>query len=206
MHKLKIYGTPNTSAGRCYWTMEELNLKYDRIPLDLRAKEQKSPEYLKLNPNGKVPCLIDGDFVIWESVAINYYLCEKHKPELLGQNLEARALVQQWSIWSMTELQPPTVDLLIQTVFVPEERRDLGHIEKLRQRIPGLLGILDRHLETRKFMVGEEFTLADINVGSVVKTAVAVQIPLTQFTNLSDWYNVLKERPAFQRFLEVSKH
>src|SRR5687767_5881522 len=111
---IKIYGSPHSSGGRCYWTLEELGLSYERVKIDMRSKEHKSPSYLNLNPNGKVPVMVDDDFVLWESAAINSYLAEKHRPELLGRTLQERALVQQWTLWAMVDLQPPHVDLLIQ--------------------------------------------------------------------------------------------
>jgi glutathione S-transferase len=205
MAKIKIYGAANTSAGRCIWTMEELELNYDVVPVDLRAKEHKSPEYLRLNPNGKVPCLVDGDFTLWESIAINHYLCEKHRPTMLGHGHQEKALVHQWSLWCMTELQPSMIDLLIQSKFVPEDKRDHAHIEKLQQRIPHILQILEQHLEGKTYMVGQEFTLADLNVASVVRIAEVLQIPISDFSNLDTWLQKIKARPAYQRYIDLRK-
>ncbi|MCB0362836.1 MAG: glutathione S-transferase [Bdellovibrionales bacterium] len=111
-----IYGSPRSSSGRCFWCLEEIGIEYENKPINFREKQHKSPEYLKLNPNGKVPVLVDGDFVIWESLAINFYLAEAYKPQLLGSDIQHRGLVHQWSIWALADLQPPLIEAFIQSV------------------------------------------------------------------------------------------
>jgi glutathione S-transferase len=202
---LKIYGSPHSSAGRCYWMLEEIGVPYERVPLDMRAKQHKSEGFLKLNPAGKVPVLIDGDFVLWESAAINSYLAEKYKPELLGRTIEERALVNQWTLWAMTDLQPPHVDLLIQLIFIPEERRDLGVIEKARAAIIPKLAILDQYLLDRQYMVGSSFTLADINVGSVVNIGQMTGGDTSQFKNIAQWFGRLADRPSRRKLISLDR-
>lgn len=134
---IQIYGSPRTSAGRCYLLLEELGISYQEVPIDMMGKkEHKGEAFLKLNPNGKVPCLVDDGFVLWESLAINSYLTEKYNPALLGSNLQEKALVQQWSIWALGDLQAPMVDILIQLFFVPEEKRDQTLIKKVKKKFP----------------------------------------------------------------------
>lgn len=197
---IKIYGSPRSSAGRCFVLLEELGLKYETVAIDMRAREHKSPDFLKLNPNGKVPVLKDGDFVVWESVAINHYLCEKYRPSLLGTGPENRALVQQWNVWSVVECQPPLIDMLIQLIFVPEERRDMALVERSRKKALPLLEVLDKGIGNKTYLVGEEFTVADINAASVANLALAFGLPLPP--NLSRWMTMMKSRPSFQKFAE----
>ncbi len=168
----------------------------------MRAKQHKSPEFLKLNPNGKVPVLTDGDFVIWESVAINHYLCEKYRPSLLGTGPENKGLVQQWSVWSMVDLQPPLIDCLIQLLFVPEERRDLTLIERSKKKAQPYLDVLDRAIGNKTYIVGEQFSVADINAASVANIALALGLPLGDKPNLMRWLTALKARPSFAKFGE----
>jgi glutathione S-transferase len=104
---IKIYGSKKGSAARCLWMLEEVGITYEQIELNMKEKEQKQAWYVKLNPNGKVPTLVDGEFVLWESYAINAYLAERYKPELLGSTIEERSLVNQWTYWggaSFTEI------------------------------------------------------------------------------------------------------
>jgi len=199
---IKIWGIPQSSAGRCFVLLEELGLPYEVQPLDMRAKAHKSPEFLKLNPNGKVPVLMDGDFTIWESVAINHYLCEKHRPSLLGTGPMMKGLVQQWNVWAVVELQPPLIEMLIQLVFVPEERRDMALVEKSRKEALPFLAVLDKGIGNKPYLAGEEFTVADINVASVVNVALALGINLDDKPNLMRWLKSVKSRPSFKKFSE----
>lgn len=196
---IHIYGSPKSSAGRCYWVLEELGLPYEKKSLDMQKKEHKSEAFLQLNPNGKVPCLVDEDFVIWESMAINTYLCEKYGRQFLGKTPQEQGLISQWSIWSLVDLQRPLIDMFIQLVFVPEERRDLDLLERSRKVALPLLAILNQSLHGKEYLVGERFTLADLNVASVTNICQAVHIDLSQNENLTRWMNHCTSRPASKK-------
>ena len=196
---IKIYGAPGSSAGRCYWTMEEIGLLYERQPLDMSKKEHKSPEYLALNPNGKVPCLVDGDVTIWESMAIDTYLAEKYQPDLLGLTPEARGLVQQWSYWAILEPQPALVSALIQKVFVPEPKRDQKIIDDALAKLPPMLEIANKHLDQLEYFVGGSFSLADIHVATVMNINHMLGQSLSDFPHLMRWLDNVCGREAYQK-------
>lgn len=198
-----IYGSPKSSSGRVYWMLEELGLKYEAVKLNMREKEHKAEEFLKLNPNGKIPCLVDNGFVIWESTAINHYLADKYSPALLGTTPEIRGLVQQWSIWSMLELQKPLIDIFIQTVFVPEDKRDYALIEKSQKNVLPLLSILDKALNSKKYIAGDSFTVADLNLATVVGLTSVIQMDISAYKNVQSWLSMLMERPAFQKYIKI---
>lgn len=201
---IRIYGSPQSSAGRCYWTLEEIGLPYEAVPVNFAEREHKSPAFLALNPNGKVPAMTDGDLVLWESIAINRYLAERYQPALLGADLLERALVEQWSVWAMVAYQPPVIGLFIQLVFVPEARRDQAVMDKARENIGPLTALLDAHLAGRTWMVGEGFTLADLNVASVARLLPDLKIDLTGTPNLAAWLARVQARPASQRVAALS--
>lgn len=204
---IHIYGSPRSSGGRCFLMLEEIGLPYQEMPLDMMGKkEHKSENFLRLNPNGKVPVLVDGDFVIWESMAINWYLADKYKPELLGDTPEERGLVHQWTTWAIVEVQPPMVEILIQTLFTPEEKRNPQIIEQAREKIPGRLQILDQALQNKKYLVGDRFTLADLNMASIVNLAAALQAPVKDYPSLNQWFQFMKERPSFKKFSEMREN
>lgn len=182
--------------------LEECGLKYEVMPMDMKAKQHKSTDYMKLNPNGKIPTLVDGGFVVWESIAINRYLAEKYKPELLGKSIEDRAHIDQWSVWSMVECQPPLVDLLIQIAFVPEPHRDNNLIEKSKERIPQKLTVLDQSLQGKEYIVSNFFSLADLNLASVVNIAPALGLDIHEFKNITKWLEKIKQRPSFKKFAD----
>ncbi|HEY8269443.1 MAG TPA: glutathione S-transferase family protein [Pseudobdellovibrionaceae bacterium] len=200
---IQIYGSPRSSAGRCFLMLEECGLPYEVRPLDMGKKEHKSASFLKLNPNGKVPCLIDNDFVLWESAAIVHYLADKYKPAMLGLNTEDKALVNQWTFWSMTEAQPPLVDILIQKVFVPEDKRDLALIARREQQVPALFEVLEKELINKKYLVADTYSVADVMAGSVMNMAMGLQVDLNPYPNIKSWLSVMRSRPAWVKFAEL---
>lgn len=200
---ITIYGSPKSSSGRCFWTLEEIGQPYEAISIDFKEKEHKSADFLKINPNGKVPALKDGDFVIWESMAINMYLCEKYKPELLGTTAQSRGLNYQWSIWAGGDLQTPLIENFIQLVFVPEPHRDQKIIAKNLEKIPTLFETLDNALKNQKYLAGEEFTLADLNTASVVLLTEYISYDLSKYENVTNWFNAIKHRRAYQKYQEL---
>ena len=200
---LTIYGSPQSSSGRCFWCLEEVGKEYTAKSIDFRQKEHKSEEFLAINPNGKVPALTDGDFLIWESMAINFYLAEAYKPDLLGNTAQQHGLIHQWSYWALVELQAPIIEIFIQLVFVPEDRRNQAAIEKAQAKLPNLLTTLDNNLEGKKYILGNEFTLGDLNVSSVVTVCHAVKFDLSEYKNISSWLGLISERPAYLKYQEL---
>ena len=202
---ITIYGSPKSSAGRCFWALEEAGVKYEAKSIDFQAKEHKSAEFLKINPNGKVPALTDGDFTIWESMAINMYLCDQYKPELLGTNARERGLAYQWSTWSLVDLQAPLIEIFIQLVFVPEERRDLAKIEKAKEKLPNLLETLEVALTNKKYLAGDNFSVADLNTASVVHICEHIKYDISKFEKINSWLQSISDRDGFQRYQALCK-
>jgi len=202
---LTIYGSPQSSAGRCFWCLEEAGVEYSAKSIDFRAGEHKSEAFLKVNPNGKVPALTDGDFTIWESLAISNYIAEAYKPTLLGDNVQERGLVSQWSIWSVADLQHPLIQAFIQMVFVPEPKRDQSNIDKAFEKLPPLLNTLERSLEGLSFLVAERFTLADLNVSFVVGICDDVKFDLSEYKNINAWRERIEAREGTQKYRALCK-
>ncbi len=199
LRMLTIYGSINSSAGRCLWLLEELGVPYINKPIDFRSGEHKSSEYLKLNPNGKVPTLVDGEYVLWESYAINWYLTEKYRPEWLGGTIEERALVWQWSLWSQLHVQK-YFDILLYFVLFQVGTEE--GVEVAKKDVVRYLEVLDKHLSNNKYMVGEVFTLADLNLASVINVGMSLQYDISSYTHIERWMTVMKKRPAFVRLME----
>lgn len=203
---IKIYGSPRSSAGRCYWMLEELGLPYEAVPLDMKNKEHKSEWFLKINPNGKVPVLVDGDFVIWESMAITNYLAKKYNSPLAPQTPEEEGHIMQWSFWSLVELQEPAVSWLIQEIFVPAEKKNMQVIEDAKTKATGLLKVLDNALNGKKFLANERFTVADLNVASVVNVFAELKYDFSDFKNIQQWLKACSDRPAFHSLATLRGH
>lgn len=202
---ISIYGSPKSSAGRCFWCLEESGVGYETQSINFKEKQHKSEAYLKVNPNGKVPALQDGDFTIWESMGINFYVAEAYKPQLLGSNAKEKGLVHQWSIWSIADLQPPLIEIFIQLVFVPEQRRSQQVIDKAQSKLPELLETLNMGLKDKTYLVGEEFTLADLNVHSVVTICDSIKFDLGSYENILHWKDQIEDRPAYQKYQELCR-
>ncbi|HLI21657.1 MAG TPA: glutathione S-transferase N-terminal domain-containing protein, partial [Stellaceae bacterium] len=103
---LTIYGQAASRASRVMWLAKELGLQYENVPLNQRAGETRKPDYLKINPNGHIPAIRDGDLVLWESLAINEYLIHKHGGPLAPKTIEDWGRFYMWTMWAMTEVEP----------------------------------------------------------------------------------------------------
>ncbi len=202
---LTIYGSPKSSSGRCFWCLEEAGVEYTAKSIDFRAGEHKSEAFLKVNPNGKVPALTDGDFTIWESLAINNYIADAYKPELLGNSAQERGLVSQWSIWSVADLQVPMIQAFIQLVFVPEERRDAEVIKAAFEKLPAMLNTLENALDGKEYLVADRFTLADLNTAFVVAICDDIKFDLSAYGNINQWRERIAQREATQRYKALCK-
>lgn len=202
---ITLYGSPRSSAGRCVWALEEAGVTYALKDVDMKNKEHKSEAYLKINPMGKVPAMIDGDVTLFESMGINYYIAEKYKKELLGTSDLEKGLTMQWSFWSTSELQPPIIEIFIQKVFIPEDKRDHIVIENNLKKIPALLKVLNESLKERKFVSGDHFTIGDINTASVVSICPMIGVEFTDYPHIKNWLNSMNERPAFQKYQALRK-
>lgn len=202
---IKLYGSPRSSTGRCLWLLEELQIPYENINIDLMNKENRQDWFLKINPNGKIPAMIDENLTLFESYAINYYVAEKYSPNFLGKTTNEKAITQQWSYWSATELQGPIIQVFIQKVFVPEGKKDLKKIEENEKILPGLFSVLENSLDGKKYLNGDEFTLADLNVASVASLAHPIGFDMSSYKNINSWMKSIAERPSFHRYMNLRK-
>lgn len=193
---IKIYGSISSSAARCIWMAAEIEQEYEIVPVDFRTGEHKSEAYLRLNPNGKIPVVVDGDFVIWESVAINTYFAEKYKPELLGKNVYEHGHVYQWSYWAVVNLARPVEVLSIQKF---RNTPDNDETAKARMEIDRFLPVLEGALVGKDHLVGSEFTIADLNAGSNIAVLTWIGIDLAMYPNILRWFATMSQRPAFQK-------
>src|SRR5689334_19568181 len=117
---IKIYGIPRSRTMRTLWMLEELGVPYDRVDVSF-VNQTRTPEFLKVNPNGHIPALQDGDLVLFESLAINLYLARKYDKGLWPKTVDDEGRAYQWSLWAMTELEEPVLTALLHRMFLPKD-------------------------------------------------------------------------------------
>jgi glutathione S-transferase len=159
---MKLYGFGPTRSLRALWGLKELDADFEYVHVNLTAGEQKHPDFLRLNPAGKVPVLVDGDLVLTESAAIVLYLAEKYRDKgLLPVDLKERAQAYRWLMFAVTELEQPLWRIARHTFLYPEARRLPDDVVIAREEFAAMAAILDRHMEGRRFIVGDDITIAD---------------------------------------------
>jgi glutathione S-transferase len=201
---ITLYGVPRSRAMRVLWMLEELALPYDHVKTDFATGDTRAPEFLRLNPNGHIPVIRDGDFVLWESMAINLYLARKYDRGLWPATVEDEGRAFQWSVWAMTELEEPVLTALLHRLVYPEEQRDPGKAADAAQRFATPLGVLDGQLAGRSHLVGDRFGVADLNVASVLVWAPLAGLDLGSAPHAQAWLAGCTERPAFRRVRQKS--
>jgi glutathione S-transferase len=197
---MKVYGRSNSiNVMKVMWCSAELGLEVERIDLGGPFGGNDAPAYRKKNPNGKVPTLEDGDFILWESNAILRYLVEAHggEPWLPG-DVQSRGLAHQWTEWSTTEVAPQMFVIFWQLVRTVVEKREMAKVEQALLTVAPIWGILDSHLLDRAYVLGDSPSMADIPLGAYAYRWFEMPIERPRLANLEAWYERLKERPAFR--------
>ncbi len=198
MTRPKLYGICGSRAFRSVWAMEEVGVDYEHIPTHF-IEESKTPEYLAINPNGRIPCLVDGDLKLFESMSINLYAAKTYGGDLYPSDPANEARAQQWSVWAISEIEPLQMQIVIQKFFTPEDKRNPAIIERATEGLQRPLKVLDDHLSKSAYLLGEDFTIADLNVAAVMQLIKAVQVDLSAFPNVTAWLDKCCARPSFER-------
>jgi glutathione S-transferase len=195
---LKLYGTSKSRSARSLWALEELGVKYEHIPVEV--PKAKSPEHLRLNPNGHIPVLEDDGHIIWESMAINLYLAEKYgKSPFWPATPEEHAECYKWSFFGMTEGEPHLMTLLVNRIFLPADQRDEKAAQKAVDSLKSPFRVLDDHLKGREYLLGKDFSVADLNVAAVLSFAMLVKLDTSATPTAQSWLQKCLGREANQR-------
>lgn len=201
---LRIYGIARTRAFRALWIAGELKLDYEHLPIEIGEAGARAPEILSLNPNGRLPFIVDEDFVLFESLAITLYLAKKHSyGHLYPAALRDEARAWQWSFWAISEVDRGVNIWSLHAVRLPPTERDAGMREKARTVLSAPFRVLDAAVATRPYLLGDEFTVADLNVAAVISRA--VDMDLSSVPHLKDWLLRCLQRPAASAALALKK-
>jgi glutathione S-transferase len=160
--KMKLYEFAPTRSIRARWTLQELGVDFEPITVDLVAGEHRRPEFLRINPAGRVPVLVDGELVLTESVAIVMYLAEKYPDRgFLPTDPVERAEVNRWLLFTATELEQPLWRISRHTAIYPERDRLPADVTLAGKEFRAMAEIVERHMQQRQFVVGNTVTVAD---------------------------------------------
>ncbi|WP_325089137.1 glutathione S-transferase family protein [Burkholderia contaminans] len=203
---MKLYGFAGTRSQRALWGLKELDADFEFISVNLLQGEHKRPEFLRLNPAGKVPVLVDGDLVIPESAAIVLYLADKYPQKaLLPVDPALRAEAYRWVMFAVTELEQPLWRITRHSFIYPPEKRSPADIELAREDFRAMAAILDKHLEGREFIVGDTLTVADCVTAYLIDWAGECNL-IESFPQLRAYLERLYARPkAPQRIADARK-
>lgn len=197
---MKLYYSPRSRSARPRWMLEEIGAPYELVRLDLAKGEQKKPEYLKIHPHGAVPALSDDEVTLFESAAICAYLADKFPDKHLAPPLgnPARGYYYQWLIYSMATAEPAVLKVFLNTVMLPEAKRSVAAADEGRVQWAAVARVLESALEGKSFLLGEQFSAADVMIGSIAGWANSMKL-LEGFPQLQKYVARLTSRPAFRR-------
>lgn len=183
---VKIYGIPQSRASRCLWMASELGLPVENVQVHFSATAE-APDLLAINPNARIPALDDNGFHLWESMAINIYLAKKYGAgrDFVPASLEEEALTNQWSFWAMTEIEKSLLVLLMHALGRPPA--DEATVAQHQQVLARPLKVLDNHLASRDWLLGDRFTVADLNVASVMSWMKLARFDLAPYPRVGAW-------------------
>lgn len=159
---MKLYEFGPTRSIRARWTLQELGVDFEAVTINLMKGEHTQPDYLKVNPAGKLPALVDGDFVLTESVAIVLYLAEKYPDKrFLPEDLRQRAELDRWMLFTVTELEQPLWRIARNTSIYPQAQRLPADVSTAGREFKEMAAVLEAHMQGREFLVGDHVSVAD---------------------------------------------
>ena len=188
------------NVQKALWALEEVGVDYERIDAGGDWGGLDDPAYLALNPHGRIPTLVDGDTVVWESDAIVRYLAARYGAgSLWPETPKARAAADQWMAWTAASLYPDWIELFWKLVRTPLAKRDPDTTARLLAATAKRFEVLDRHLKTGGYIAGNTFTMADIPAGMMLYRWFEMDIVRPDTPHVEAWYARLRERPAYRK-------
>jgi glutathione S-transferase len=203
--QITIWGRANSvNVQKVLWCLSELDLAYTRIDAGMAFGRNHEPDYLAMNPNGRVPTLVDDDFVLWESNSIMRYLALAYRPQstLYPSAPQRRAAVDRWLDWTLSTMQPVDRPVFWALVRTPVEQRDMAAIQRDVDAEAEQWRIVDAKLASRRFIEGDDFTLADIALGAYARRWLGVEgVRKPRLAQIERWFAEFAERRGFQQFI-----
>ncbi len=201
---LKVWGRLNSiNVQKAMMAVEELGLAYERFDAGMQFGVTKTPEYLKMNPNSRVPTIDDDGFVLWESNVIVRYLAAKHSPGALWPvDPKARADIDRWMDWQQSHLNPPLTTLFWGLVREPGAR-PAAEIEAAKKTMAQMMAMLEERLDGRRWMGGDAFTMVDCVIGPALHRWSNVPFERAPLPNVERYYKAMMQRPSAKKLLTL---
>ena len=209
---LTIYGVYRSRASRIFWLADELGLAFRHVPVlqayrlaDPAARgaplNTRSPEFLRINPNGHIPSIDDDGLVLHESLAINLYLAKKHGGPLGPANPAEDGAMTMWALWAATEVEPHALNILYHRASYPEAQRDAKIAEAAVATLRAPFAVLDAALARTGFAVADRFTVADLNLAETFRYAMPASELFQAAPHVAAWLAACQARPAFKAMM-----
>ncbi len=184
---LEIHGIARSRTFRCLWAAEEAGVAYQHIPTHFND-DARQPAFLAINPNGRIPAIDDGGFVLWESLAINLYIAKRYaNGTLYPARIEDEARAWQWSLWAANEIERALIDLVFNRIVLAPDQRDEALAAAAEEKLPRPLGVLDAHLGASAHLLGDAFSVADLNVAGVMYASWFYKIDYSRWPHVKSW-------------------
>ncbi|MCL2927017.1 MAG: glutathione S-transferase C-terminal domain-containing protein [Trichodesmium sp. MAG_R01] len=205
---IHLYTASTMNGWKPLIFLEEAEVEYNLTPIDFSKKDQKSEWYMKLNPNGRIPTIVDlsnDNFVVFESGAILWYLAEKYG-KFLPKEEKSRSQALQWLMFQMGGVGPMMGQAMyFQRIAEPQGHHEEFAIKRYVQESRRLLEVLDKQLEGKTYLLGDEFSIADIATYPWARSYYWAKVSVDGLENLQAWFECIDGRPATQRALEIPK-
>lgn len=195
MKPLRLFEFGPSRSIRARWTLQELGVAFEAVTIDLFAGDHRRPEFLRINPAGKLPVLVDGDMVLTESVAIVLYLAEKYPEKtLIPGDIRQRAELNRWVLFTTTELEQPLWRMRRHTAVYPPDKRLPGEVALARDEFAAMARVVEEHMRGRKFIVGDTVTVGDFVLAHTLDWAKTAN-SLTALPQLEAYMEQMYARP-----------
>jgi len=203
---LTIYGVYRSRASRNIWLAEELGIPFKHVPVIQHYRSvpagmlhTQSPEFLKINPSGLIPSIDDDGLVLHESLAINLYLARKHGGPLAGVTVAEEGQITMWALWAATGVEPHAINVLYHRLGNPNGVKDPKIADASVEALKGPFAVLDKALEKSGWLVGDRFTVADLNAAEIVRYAQPAPELFEAAPRVKAWLAACQARPAFKK-------
>ncbi len=202
---IKIWGrTDSSNVQKVLWCCGELDIEFERVDWGGKFGGNNDQAYREMNPNGLVPTIKDGDFILWESNSIMRYLNAKYgSGKLLPAGPEAMANANRWMDWQLSTFNATIVPLFWNLVRTPPEKRDTKAVESALEKTSKAWQTVEKELSENRFLAGEEFSLGDIPLGVWAYRWFSLPIERPHQPNVRRWYEQLKQRKAYQSYIMI---